>query len=54
MMIADREANEKLWPAVFALANDTANREKLEKNILKLAKPNAAREIVDVILNELK
>ncbi len=54
MMIADRDANEKLWTAVFALANDTANREKLEKNILKLAKPNAAKEIIDVILNELK
>lgn len=54
IMIADREANEKLWPAVVALVSDQKALTGLKNNILKLAKPDAAKEIVDVILKELK
>ncbi len=49
-MIADKDAIEHLGQAIIQLANDAGERDRLSKNILSLAKPNATTDIV----NELK
>ncbi|MDX9883782.1 MAG: undecaprenyldiphospho-muramoylpentapeptide beta-N-acetylglucosaminyltransferase [Prolixibacteraceae bacterium] len=54
VMIRDTEAKERLWNETFRLVNDKKQLQALSGNILKLAKPNAAKEIVNVILNELE
>ena len=54
VMIKDFDAKEQLWLQTFSLIKDEIKLKDLEENILKLAKPNAAKEIVDVVLNEIK
>lgn len=53
ILIKDSEAKEKLVPTVIALANDGALKNKLSNNIKTLGKPNATKEIVDILLNLL-
>jgi len=53
-MIKDSEANEKLVPVVLALLKDEQKQNEMSKNIKRLAKPNATREIVDEIFSILK
>ena len=50
LMIRDDEVIEKLWPEVLKLLLDKARIRELEKNIALLAKPNAANDIVDIIM----
>lgn len=54
VMIKDTDAKEQLWQATFSLIEDEKKMKTLGDNILKMAKPDAASEIVDVILNEIK
>jgi UDP-N-acetylglucosamine--N-acetylmuramyl-(pentapeptide) pyrophosphoryl-undecaprenol N-acetylglucosamine transferase len=50
LLIKDADSKEQLWPETFKLLNDKMKLNSLSENIKKLAKPNAATEIVDVIL----
>ncbi|GHT21070.1 UDP-N-acetylglucosamine--N-acetylmuramyl-(pentapeptide) pyrophosphoryl-undecaprenol N-acetylglucosamine transferase [Bacteroidia bacterium] len=49
IMIADRDAGEELVPAALKLIHNGAQLKQLSDNILKLAKPDAAKKIVDEI-----
>ncbi len=53
VLIRDAEANERLFVEAFELVNDQEKLACLSENCLKLAKPDAAAEIVDVILKEV-
>lgn len=48
--IADREAGEKLVPEVLHLIHDQTLREKLSRNILAHALPNAAEDIAKQVI----
>jgi UDP-N-acetylglucosamine--N-acetylmuramyl-(pentapeptide) pyrophosphoryl-undecaprenol N-acetylglucosamine transferase len=50
LLIKDADSKEQLWPETFKLLADKQQLNSLSENIRKLAKPNAAKEIVDVIL----
>ena len=50
LLIKDADSKEQLWPETFKLLADKQRLNSLFENIRKLAKPNAAKEIVDVIL----
>ncbi len=50
LLIKDADSKEQLWPGTFKLLADKQRLNSLSENIRKLAKPNAAKEIVDVIL----
>ncbi len=54
VMIKDADAKEQLWRETFNLVKDEQKLQMLSKSIRGMAKPDAAKEIVDVILNELK
>lgn len=48
--IADCDADEKLVPAVSEIIGNSEKIAMMEKNILKLARPNAAAEIASEVL----
>jgi UDP-N-acetylglucosamine--N-acetylmuramyl-(pentapeptide) pyrophosphoryl-undecaprenol N-acetylglucosamine transferase len=50
LLIKDADSKEQLWSETFKLLADKQRLNSLSENIRKLAKPNAATEIVDVIL----
>jgi UDP-N-acetylglucosamine--N-acetylmuramyl-(pentapeptide) pyrophosphoryl-undecaprenol N-acetylglucosamine transferase len=50
IMIADREAKEKLVPAVIELVTDEAKQQELKTNIGKLAVTNADQRIAEEVL----
>lgn len=54
ILIKDKEATEKLVPTCINLLNDFALQTKISRNIKQFAKPNAAREIAQSILDEIK
>jgi len=54
VMIKDADSKEKLWKTAFDLVKDKKQLQVLSDHILKLAKPEAAKEIVNVILKEIK
>ena len=54
LLIKDADSMEQLWPETFKLLADKMKLNSLSENIKKLANPNAAKEIVDVILGVLK
>ena len=49
MLVTDSEAPEKLMAAACSLLNDEERCRTMEKNILALARKNAAAEIVEEI-----
>ena len=49
IMVKDKEAADTLLPQVFNLIADNALRSKLSKNLLQLARPDAARQIASDI-----
>ncbi len=51
MMVADSSAPKELVPSLFNLLIDTEKQKTISENILKLALPNAAREIAEIVLN---
>jgi UDP-N-acetylglucosamine--N-acetylmuramyl-(pentapeptide) pyrophosphoryl-undecaprenol N-acetylglucosamine transferase len=54
LMVKDIDARETLIDKAIALINDQAEQEKLSKSIRVLAKPNAADDIVDIIVKLIK
>lgn len=50
LLIKDSDSKEQLWSETFKLLTDKPRLNSLSLNIRKLAKPNAAKEIVDVVL----
>ena len=50
MMVADKEANEKLVESALQLVNDEEQIKSLETNIAALAKPNAANDIANEVM----
>ncbi|WP_347156480.1 undecaprenyldiphospho-muramoylpentapeptide beta-N-acetylglucosaminyltransferase [Pontibacter chitinilyticus] len=54
VLVRDAEAAEKLVPAVLQLVQDEQELERLSANIRKMARPNAAADIVNELLNLIK
>ena len=54
LLIKDADSKDQLWAETFKLLADKQRLNSLSVNIRKLAKPNAAKEIVDVILEVIK
>lgn len=54
LLIKDVDSKEQLWPETFKLLADKHRLSSLSENIRKLAKPNAASEIVDVVMEVIK
>ena len=50
LLIKDADSKEQLWLETFKLLGDKPRLKSLSENIQKLGRPNAAKEIVDVIL----
>ena len=50
LMLSDEQAKTRLVTEVLLLANDKEKQKRLGENINKLAKPNATKEIVDIVL----
>jgi len=53
IMFSDHEVPQKLVNAALDLVQNENHRHELSENIKKLGKPNATKEIVDIILNLL-
>jgi UDP-N-acetylglucosamine:LPS N-acetylglucosamine transferase len=51
LMVKDVEALEKLVPEMMKLVNDDSQQISLSKNLLKLAKHDAAEKIAEYILS---
>ncbi|MFV0555471.1 MAG: undecaprenyldiphospho-muramoylpentapeptide beta-N-acetylglucosaminyltransferase [Mangrovibacterium sp.] len=51
-LVSDAEGVEKLMPTALQLVNDKEKLEMLRANSLKMAKPNATKDIVEVILGK--
>ena len=54
ILIKDLDSKAQLFHQTFSLLADEAKLKSLSKNIKKLARPNAAHDIVDVILEVVK
>ena len=54
MMVRNNETEQKLIPALQQLLNDKTRQEEMKVNIGKFARPNAAEDIVDIILSTKK
>lgn len=54
IMIKDRDSKEQLFKQAFSLLADKERLEALSKNMKKLGRPHAARDIVDVIMEVVK
>ena len=54
ILIRDDEAVEKTLPMVLTIFSDDQLAQSLRENILKFGKPNAAKDIVNVILEQIK
>jgi UDP-N-acetylglucosamine--N-acetylmuramyl-(pentapeptide) pyrophosphoryl-undecaprenol N-acetylglucosamine transferase len=54
LLINDADSMDDLFVETFKLLNDKAQLKSLSENILKLGRPNAAKDIVDVILEVVK
>ncbi|HEY3371053.1 MAG TPA: undecaprenyldiphospho-muramoylpentapeptide beta-N-acetylglucosaminyltransferase [Prolixibacteraceae bacterium] len=54
ILIKDTESKGELFQQTFSLLADETRLKSLSENIKKLARPNAARDIVDVILGVVK
>lgn len=54
ILVSDIEAKDKLIPTAFDLLKDDVKLNDLRNNISKLAKPDAASEIADIVLKLVK
>ncbi|RDV15785.1 undecaprenyldiphospho-muramoylpentapeptide beta-N-acetylglucosaminyltransferase [Pontibacter diazotrophicus] len=54
ILVRDAEAAEKLVPAALQLAQDEQEQRRLRTNILKMARPNAAADIVNELIGLIK
>ena len=53
-MVKDTEMDEKFWPTLMEICENQNLRNEMSANLQFFAKPNAARDIVDEIIKELK
>lgn len=49
LLVKDKDANAEMWLAITTLLNDQSLADEFATNIMKLAKPNAAKSIVDEV-----
>jgi len=54
LLINDADSKEQMMKETFSLLDDKPRLKSMSENILKLSRPDAARDIVDVILEVLK
>lgn len=54
LLVRDAEAAEKLVPTALQLAQDEQEQKRLQANILKMGRPNAAEDIVNELLKLIK
>lgn len=54
MMFTDQEVPSSLVKASLDLLKDESKQEELSTNLKALGKPNATKEIVDILLNQIK
>ena len=54
VLVKNAEANEKMISTALSVLNDDQWRKKLQNNILKLAKPDATKQIANEVLNLVK
>jgi UDP-N-acetylglucosamine--N-acetylmuramyl-(pentapeptide) pyrophosphoryl-undecaprenol N-acetylglucosamine transferase len=54
LLIKDANSKEQLMKETFSLLDDKTRLKSLSENIRKLGRPNAAKDIVDVILGVVK
>ena len=54
IMVRNDETEQKLIPALQQLLEDQAKQEEMKANIGQFARPNAADDIVDIILKNMK
>jgi UDP-N-acetylglucosamine--N-acetylmuramyl-(pentapeptide) pyrophosphoryl-undecaprenol N-acetylglucosamine transferase len=54
VLVKDLDAHNKMLQTAFALLNNEKEAAELRKNILNLGKPNAAKDIVEVIKSVIK
>ena len=52
-MVRNAETEKELVPTLFKLKTDKALQAKMSENIGKFARPNAADDIVDVIIKAI-
>jgi len=53
-MVKDSELVEKFWQTLQQICEDENLRKEMSENLNFFAKPNATKEIVDEILNQIK
>ena len=53
-MVKDSEMDEKFWKTLQQICEDENLRTEMSENLKFFAKPNATKEIVDEILNQIK
>lgn len=54
LLVRDAEAAEKLVPTALRLAQDEGEQKRLQANIRKMARPNAAADIVNELIQLIK
>ncbi|SFG10849.1 undecaprenyldiphospho-muramoylpentapeptide beta-N-acetylglucosaminyltransferase [Pontibacter chinhatensis] len=54
ILVRDAEAMEKLVPTALQLVNDEKEQQRLHQNILKMARPNAAADIVNELVKLIR
>lgn len=54
LLVRDQEAQQQLVPAALQLVADEQEQQRLAQNIVKLARPSAAADIVNELLNLIK
>ena len=50
VLVKDVEAVQKMWKETLGLLDDKDKRNKMNKNLLAMAKPNADVEIAKIVL----
>lgn len=54
IMLTDAEARDNLVDFALNLVNDENKQKELSRNLKNLGKPNATKEIVDILLSQIK
>ena len=54
VMVRNDETEQKLIPTLQDLLHDKAKQEEMKKNIAQFARPNAADDIVEILVNEVR
>ena len=54
IMVRNSETEQKLVPTLQQLLGDHAKQEEMKANIGKFARPNAADDIVEIVLKEAR